>query len=56
MDENKKLIFRYDNTKHFPKLINAPHHKHILNKITPCKEPELEQILKEIEKIILKKT
>jgi hypothetical protein len=27
-DKNSELIFRYDNTPHFPDLPNFPHHKH----------------------------
>jgi hypothetical protein len=27
-DKNSELIFRYDNTPHFPDLANFPHHKH----------------------------
>jgi len=27
-DKNSGLVFRYDNTPHFPDLANFPHHKH----------------------------
>ena len=29
MDSNGILVFRYDDTKHFPNLPTAPNHKHI---------------------------
>ena len=28
LGKNSELIFRYDNTPHFPDLPNSPHHKH----------------------------
>ena len=44
-----KLIFRYDNAPHHPKLAGAPHHKHVGNgRVIPSKEPTLQQILLEI--------
>ena len=32
-DEQNNLIFRYDNTPHFPELDNSPHHKHLREKV-----------------------
>lgn len=44
------LVFRYDNTAHYPELPNAPHHRHdesdLVIGVTP---PNLESILHEIE-------
>lgn len=54
MNDEKLLVFRYDNTKHFPNLENSPHHKHIHNNVVACSEPKFNQVLKEIEKTILK--
>ena len=48
------LIFRYDKAPHFPKLPNAPHHKHIGIAVEPVigSPPDLDQVLKEIEDYI----
>lgn len=44
------LIFRYDDTKHFPHLSTTPHHKHIgENDVIAANAPDLESVLKEIE-------
>ena len=44
------LIFRYDNTPHFPGLRNSPHHKHDgdENNVAPSEAPDLAAVLKEI--------
>jgi hypothetical protein len=45
-----KIIFRYDNTRHFPALENAPHHKLMGEAdVIPTIAPDLKQVLKEIE-------
>lgn len=49
MDKENKLIFRYDNTKHYTGLENFPHHKHIESNVLPCNEPDIITILKEIK-------
>lgn len=47
------LIFRYDNTDHFPHLPTAPHHKHLgENEVIAANAPDLQSVLKEIEGII----
>ena len=51
----QRLIFRYDNTAHFPNLLNAPHHKHIGEEQVIGVEgeiPNLGEILREIEALI----
>ena len=53
MKADGTLIFRYDDTKHFPHLPTAPHHKHIgENDVLAANAPDLLQVLKEIENII----
>jgi len=53
MRANRTLIFRYDDTDHFPSLPNAPHHKHIgENDVIASEPPDLETVLKEIEGMI----
>ena len=49
MDKNDNLIFRYDNAKHHPEINTFPHHKHLKDKIIESTEPELFDILVEIE-------
>lgn len=53
MDENKELIFRYDNVQHHRDIKTFPHHKHTKNSIEESKEPNLAKVLTEIEKEIL---
>jgi len=45
------MIFRYDNTPHFPMLSSFPHHKHLSDGISvvACAAPTLAQVLAEIE-------
>ena len=45
------LIFRYDNTPHFPGLSSFPHHKHLADEtsVMACVAPSLAQVLAEIE-------
>lgn len=48
------LIFRYDNTPHFPQLPNAPHHKHAGDEtnVISANAPDLGVVLIEIESIV----
>jgi hypothetical protein len=56
MDASKKLIFRYDNTRHHKKLNlpNYPHHKHegSEDNILSSNAPMLADVLKEIEMLL----
>lgn len=53
MNADGALIFRYDDTKHFPRLPTAPHHKHVGESDVMASEPlDLETVLKEIEALI----
>ena len=49
--KDKKLIFCFDNTEHFP---NFPHHKHLPNQIIAIdgEPPDLEEVLKKIANMI----
>jgi len=53
MNENKEMIFRYDNVQHHREIKTFPHHKHLEKEIVESSEPDLEKVLEEIEKIIL---
>jgi len=49
---DKVLIFRYDNSPHFPDLPSAPHHKHTASSVISATSPDLASVLKEIESLI----
>lgn len=44
---NNELIFRYDNTPHFPDLPSFPHHKHLRDAVVATGKPDLLDVLKE---------
>ncbi|NJO89424.1 MAG: hypothetical protein HC831_11055 [Chloroflexia bacterium] len=50
MDSNKNLIFRYDNAMHHPEINTFPHHKHVEDDIEESTEPEMIDVLSEIQK------
>ena len=51
-DEKTNLVFRYDNTPHFPNLSTFPHHKHLPNDVISCHKPEITQVLKEATELL----
>lgn len=46
-DQQNNLIFRYDNTPHFPDLGSFPHHKHLKNKVENSEKPLVLNVIKE---------
>ncbi len=46
-DKNDNLIFRYDNTPHFPKLGTFPHHKHLKDTVLPSVKPSIFMVIME---------
>ena len=47
------MIFRYDNSPHYPDLSSAPHHKHTADEIVvEAGLPDFESVLREIENLI----
>ncbi|MBC8496345.1 MAG: hypothetical protein ISS57_01530 [Anaerolineales bacterium] len=47
------LIFRYDNSPHYPDLPKAPHHKHIgEDEVISASPPDLHRVLAEIASLI----
>lgn len=52
MNKDNISIFRYDNAYHHRKLTTFPHHKHIGDNILECHEPDLYEILIEIQKFV----
>ena len=55
MDKEKKMIFRYDNAEHHKNIKTFPHHKHLKDSIIESLEPNLFDILLEIEEKIRSK-
>lgn len=56
MDENRELIFRYDNAYHHKNIKTYPHHKHDFDNVKESPEPDLEEVLLEIAQIHRKTT
>jgi hypothetical protein len=55
MDSKNNLIFRYDNAPHHQEVGTFPFHKHIATEITNSDEPELFDVLIEIQQTITNK-
>lgn len=51
-DRNGNLIFRYDNSPHYPHLATFPAHKHTSNAVIEAEPPDLNEVLAEIDAII----
>ncbi|MDR3556866.1 MAG: DUF6516 family protein [Syntrophobacteraceae bacterium] len=49
-DRQSQLVFRYDNTPHFPDLEKFPHHKHIDREVVGCEKPSIPQLFEEIRR------
>ena len=47
-DGQNNLVFRYDNTPHFPHLESFPHHKHLPNSVVSINRPSVFQILEDV--------
>jgi hypothetical protein len=52
MDKDNELIFRHDNAYHYKELKTFPNHKHIGDEVYESNEPELYDIMIEIQKAI----
>ena len=50
-DKHNKLVFRYDNAPHFPKLDNFPHHKHLPNRVDSTNNVSIIKAIKEASNI-----
>lgn len=48
-----KLIFRYDNTPHFPNLSSFPHHKHTVTQVHAISKPSIVEAI--VEAVALNK-
>ncbi len=52
-DKNNTLIFRYDNTPHFPDLATFPNHKHLPDRVVAIMKPSLNDVIKEVNQHLL---
>ncbi len=50
-DSQNNLVFRYDNTPHFPNLENFPHHKHLSNTVISSEEPSAIMSIEEAKRL-----
>ncbi|MEA3436031.1 MAG: DUF6516 family protein [Thermodesulfobacteriota bacterium] len=46
-DKQNNLVFRYDNTPHFPDIESFPHHKHLSDKVTGIEKPSILEVIDE---------
>jgi hypothetical protein len=46
-DADNRLVFRYDNTPHFPDIETYPHHKHLPENVFPAEKPLLQDVIRE---------
>ena len=46
-DGQNNLIFRYDNTPHFPNLSSFPHHKHLVDRVIACDQPNIAVVIQD---------
>ena len=46
-DKKNNLVFRYDNTPHFPDLKSFPHHKHLKDEVIAADEPTIVDVIEE---------
>lgn len=51
-DAQNSLIFRYDNTPHFPDLSSFPHHKHLVDDVIACQKPSIDDVLQEVARFL----
>ena len=52
-DAQNRLVFRYDDTPHFPDLPSFPHHKHLLDHVISAEKPTVFQVITECGRLIL---
>ena len=50
-DRHNDLVFRYDNTPHFPEIKSFPHHKHLPDKVVSSEDPSVFEIIEEAKQL-----
>ena len=51
-DKDNRVIFRYDNTPHFPALKTFPSHKHLPDNVLPATRPSVLRVLHEVNQTL----
>lgn len=51
-DKQNNLVFRYDNTPHFPDLESFPNDKHLRDKVVPAEKPSIPKIIQETSLVV----
>ena len=46
-NSQNNLVFRYDNTPHFPKIKSFPHHKHLKDNVIAVDKPSILKVIEE---------
>ena len=46
-DKQNNLVFRYDNTPHFPGVEGFPHHKHLPDQVSGAEKPSILNVIQE---------
>ena len=46
-NSQNNLVFRYDNTPHFPKISSFPHHKHLKDNVVAVDKPSILKVIEE---------
>lgn len=49
-DGKNNLLFRYDNTPHFPRIATFPHHKHLPDRVVAVEQPSILEVIEEAKK------
>lgn len=52
-DKDNRLIFRYDNTPHFPNLDTFSHHKHLPDNVIAFNQPSAFDVIKEVNQHVV---
>jgi len=47
-DKYNNLVFRYDNTPHFPDLKSFPNHKHLPDNVVSANRPSVTEVINEV--------
>jgi hypothetical protein len=50
------LIFRYDNSSHYPELSTFPSHKHTQDNVVAADPPDLAEVLNEVNSVLYPRT
>ena len=50
-DAKNNMIFRYDNTPHFPELDTYPHHKHLDDGVISFDQPSIVEVIEEAKSL-----